>query len=101
VTLAGVSFPRVSGGSVTTDPERRGTRVHLTPKEVDACKAAAAVRIVRRIGTDARFRGEMVDIRTPGFRAKPGDEWLAKHVYMQPVSPEVRKIMDTEPEAMA
>ena len=101
VTLAGVSFPRVSGGAVTTDPERRGARVHLTASQVDACKAAAAVRIVRRIGTDAKFRGEMVDVRTPGFRAKPGDEWLAKHVYMQEVAPEVRKILDNEPEAMA
>lgn len=101
VTLAGVSFPRVSGGSVTTDPERRGARVFLTDAQVEACKKAAAVRIVRKIGSDSKFRGELVDIRTPGFRAKPGDEWLAKHVYMQEVAAEVRKIMDDEPEAMA
>jgi hypothetical protein len=36
-----------------------------------------------------------------GFRPQVGDEWLAKHVYCVRIAPEVAKLMDAEPEAMA
>lgn len=105
VTLAGVSFPRFSGGSAIGDPQRRGARARLSADNIESIKKSLGRKICRwRKGPDgSRVGGVVLSINphSGGFRLQAGDEWLAKHVYCVEMKPELTKIMDENPEAMA
>lgn len=102
VTLGGVSFPRYSGGAAVGDPQRPGARVRLSASQIERIKSAVSRKVCRwRTMRDGDRVGVVMNTDQMGFRAQVGDEWLAQHVYCVKIAPEVARIMDAEPEAMA
>jgi hypothetical protein len=88
ITAGGQSFPRFSGTPVFDargQPDRDltlGTYNELTAKQVETVKHAVAARIVRRIGSGDDRRAIVMMRDAPSYRVEPGDEPLAKYVYM-------------------
>lgn len=103
VTLGGISFPRFTGGAAVGDPQRPGARVRLSASQMARIKTAVGRKICRwrNVGSSGDRVGVVINTDQIGFRPQVGDEWLAKHVYCVKIAPEVARIMDAEPEAMA
>jgi len=87
VTAGGHVFQRFSGNPVLDangEPETEpapGTYNMLTEEQVKTVCAGVALRVIRKVGTDGR-RGIILMRDTASYRPEPGDEPLAKHVYM-------------------
>lgn len=95
VTIAGVCF-QVSTSrydEAGTEYKDKGGFAELTLEQLQAIKKALKFKVVRwRVkGKDKTRTGaaEVHDTRTNGFRLEPGDEPLAKYLYVEEAPPEL------------